>query len=115
MSGGKRETDRAVAPAQAAQDVGLQGLHTEVSDFQNKLLSPPERPRDASSVSSHTKIEPTVTRSELNGAALIGAAPKSSPRTSCADVRRSAADDIARSGADYHAAALHIREQAHRI
>ena len=47
---------------------GPQGLHTEVSDFQNKLLAPIDTPCGAYSRLLRAKTEPVVTRPELNGA-----------------------------------------------
>ena len=79
MSGGKSDSARAVAAAQTAQDVALQGLRGEVSDFQNKLLAPLYTPRDALSTSSHAKMEPVVTTPGPNGSATMGAAPKQRP------------------------------------
>ena len=76
MSEGKRDTERPVAQAETAQDAGLQGLRTEVSDFQNKLLAPLSAPRDAFSSSSRAKTEPVATRHVLNGAAPSRAAPR---------------------------------------
>ena len=76
MSEGKREPERAEATAQAAQDVALQGLRTEVSDFQDKPLAPRGTPRDAFSTSSRAKTEPAVTKIGLNGAAPIRAVPQ---------------------------------------
>ena len=78
MSGGKRETERAVAPAQTAQDMALQGLRTEVSDFQNKLFAPLDTASDTFSMSSRAKTETVAKRPGLNGAVSMGATPKQS-------------------------------------
>ena len=78
MSGGKRETERVVAPAQTAQDVALQGLRTEDSEFQNKLIAPLGTASDARSISLRAKTEPVAKRSGLNCTTPMGAAPKQS-------------------------------------
>ena len=75
MSEGKREPECAVAPAKTTQDVALQGLNTEASDFQNKLLALLGMVCDAFSASWRANTEPSVTKIGLNGAAPIDAAP----------------------------------------
>ena len=76
MSDSKRESERAVVPAQAAQDLTLQRLSTELSDFERKPLASVGTLSHAFSASSHEKTEPSVMKTGLNVSAPIRETPQ---------------------------------------
>ena len=56
--------------------MAFKGLRTEFSDFQNKLLAALSTLAGAFSALSDAKTEPAVTKTGLNGATPISAAPQ---------------------------------------